>query len=240
MKIFSTESPLYKFVTRLWDILVLNFFWLVCSLPLVTFGPATVAAFTVMLRMADDTEGYVVKPFFRAFRDNFKIACPMGILHLICIFGIVVDFFMAQYGAELGINYPILFIIMGVLATFIVWGCFLYVYPLIARYENRFVIYLKNSGRISSMFFGRTLVLTILVALEVVIFLWNGYTLIIGALLGPGIVMMTISGFALKIFKRIERDGGATRKKTEEDLYNEQIERETEEALKKEKMGKRF
>ena len=57
MKFFSTDSPLYRFLTRLWDMIKLNFLWLIFSLPVVTFGAATVAAYSVTLKMVDEREG---------------------------------------------------------------------------------------------------------------------------------------------------------------------------------------
>ena len=47
-------------------------------------------------------------------------------------------------------------------------------------------------------------------------------------------MILTVSGFAMYFFHEIEKAGGAVVKKTEEDLYNEEIERETQAALKAE------
>ena len=80
MKLFSVEGPLFKFFDRLWDLIKLNFFWLICSLPVVTVGASTAAAFSITLHMADDTEGYIVKPFFKAFKANLKKGIPMGMI----------------------------------------------------------------------------------------------------------------------------------------------------------------
>ena len=47
-------------------------------------------------------------------------------------------------------------------------------------------------------------------------------------------MILTVSGFAMYFFHEIEKAGGAVVKKTEEDLYNEEIELETQAALKAE------
>ena len=57
MKFFSVESPLYKFMQSLWDILKLNFMWIIFCIPIVTIGGSTIAAFSVLLRMSEDQEG---------------------------------------------------------------------------------------------------------------------------------------------------------------------------------------
>ncbi len=87
------ESPLYKFGTRLVDVLALNFLWLFCSLPLLlaimipkwlglfwipcgiigafTMGAASVAAFSITLKMVDDEEGYILNLFLKNLRQVF-------------------------------------------------------------------------------------------------------------------------------------------------------------------------
>ena len=57
MKFFSVDSPLYKFISTFWVVVKLNFFWLLFSLPIVTIGASTTAAFAVGLKMADGSEG---------------------------------------------------------------------------------------------------------------------------------------------------------------------------------------
>ena len=38
MKFFSVDSPLYRFLSRVLDILKLNFLWILGSLPVFTIG----------------------------------------------------------------------------------------------------------------------------------------------------------------------------------------------------------
>ena len=44
MRLLSIEGPVYPLMVRLWDLVKLNFLWLVFSLPIVTIGASTVAA----------------------------------------------------------------------------------------------------------------------------------------------------------------------------------------------------
>ena len=80
MKFFSVDSPLYKFILTFWEIVKLNFFWLLFSLPVVTIGASTTAAFSVGLKMADGSEGYIFKTFLEAFKENWKKGIPLGLL----------------------------------------------------------------------------------------------------------------------------------------------------------------
>ena len=62
MKFFSVDGALYKFLSRLWDMVKLNFMWLLFSLPVVTVGAATVAAYSVTLKMVDEQPAALPPP----------------------------------------------------------------------------------------------------------------------------------------------------------------------------------
>ena len=79
MALFNINSSFFKFINKLLDVLLLNLLWILCSLPVVTIGAATCAAFSVTLKMVDDEEGYIVKPFFKYFKQNFKQGTLMWI-----------------------------------------------------------------------------------------------------------------------------------------------------------------
>lgn len=63
MKLFSVDSPVYKFLSKFLDVVKLNFFWILFSIPVITVGASTVAAMSVGLKMVDDEEGYIGKNF---------------------------------------------------------------------------------------------------------------------------------------------------------------------------------
>lgn len=201
MKFFSVDGGLYKFFSRLWDILRLNFIWLVCSLPIITIGASTIAAYTITLKMIDNEEGYVIKPFLKAFKDNFKQGMIIGPVSILFIASVVVDFIIG--GTRVG------FFALGLVATFIFVFMLIFAYPLLARYENTVFQTLKNSFRISMKFFPRTLGMIIVMALEIAVFLWSGITQIMGILIAPACLMLTVSGFAMSFFRQIEKDNKA-------------------------------
>lgn len=203
MKFFSVDSPLYKFISRLWDIVQLNFFWLLCCIPVVTAGASTVAACSVALKMAEDTEGYIARSFFKAFRENIKGGSLLGILTLVAAYAVYLDF---QFWNA---TESVVFLIMGMVAVLVFTMGLLYAFPLMARYENTFLRTLKNSYDISTRYFLRTLMMAAIVALEVVLFLWNTTLIAIGVLMGPAILIYTVCAFAIRTFRLIEKEPGA-------------------------------
>lgn len=202
MKLFSTDSPVYRFITRLWDVIKISLLWLVCSLPVITVGPATVALAKITLQMADETEGYVARDFLKAFRANLRCGIPLGLLAVLALYAIYLDsqFFGAVESGSM------LFLVAGIITGFVCAMAFIYAFHLAARYENTLFGTLKNSYEIATRYFLRTLLLAILIAVEVVLFMWNYTLMLIGLLIGPGLVSFTISSFAIRFFREIEKE----------------------------------
>ncbi len=205
MKFFSVDGGLYKFMTSLFTLFKVNMLWLLCSLPIITMGAATIAAYDITLKMVDETEGYIAKRFFRVFKANLKRGIPMGLLNLFCMYVVWLDFSLFH---QLEDN-PIIFLIVGILAVAVFVLAFIYAYPLQALYENTVFKTLENSFHISIRHIGRTLFLVAVLAVEFVIIFWNLTTVFVGLLIGPACVMFTISGTARYIFRQLEKEPGA-------------------------------
>lgn len=212
MKIFSPDGPLYKILSTLIDLLKINLLWLLFSLPIVTLGGATIAAYDVILKMIAQEEGHTAAQFLQSFKNNFKTGIPYGIALLFCIYVVWLDFSLFE---QIEGN-PVILLIMGMIAAFVFLLSFLFAFPLQARYENTFVKTLKNSADISIRYFVRTLTLIIALALEVVFFLWNPTTLLFGILIGPACMMYTVSAYAAIFFREIEQEPGSVRYPDEE------------------------
>lgn len=201
MSIFSTDSKLYKFMSRFTDILVLNFLWVLCSLPVVTIGVSTIAACSVAMKMNEDKEGKITRDFFREFKSNFKQGLPMSFISVVSVWAVYLDLQLVAAAEE----HVILFIIAATLAIYILGFSQLYVYPLLARYRNTIFRSLKNSFSISMRYFFRSILLIIVLAVELGLIFWNTATLFVGALIGPAVILYTISGMAIGIFRDLEK-----------------------------------
>lgn len=62
------------------DLLILNLLWLLTSLPVLTLGASTSAAYAVLLRYVRDGGVPVTKTFFRCFKENFLQATVLWLL----------------------------------------------------------------------------------------------------------------------------------------------------------------
>ena len=82
MKI-NLDSPVIVFLTTVADFMILNILFILCCAPVITIGPAVSALYTITMREARHEGGYIFKPFFKAFKNNFKQAFLLSILYLI-------------------------------------------------------------------------------------------------------------------------------------------------------------
>lgn len=205
MKFFSPDGMVYKIMQGLWNIVKINFLWMIFSLPIVTLGGATIAAFDVTMRLQNGEEGYVGRDFLESFKKNFKTGIPYGLLLLLCAYVVWLDFSLFE---QIEGN-PVILLIMGMVAAFVFTLSFLFAFALQARYENTLINTLKNSADISVRYFVRTLTLLVAIAVQVVLFYWNAVTMFIGFLVGPACVIYTIAGYARIFFRELEQEPGA-------------------------------
>ena len=195
MAFFGIDGPFYRFICRFIDLVKLNFMWLLFSLPIVTIGASTTAAYSIALKMVDDEEGYMVKSFVKEFKRNFKQGTVMGLIGLVASYAIYLDYEINRVSEE----GSVVLLVIGLVSAFFVIMALLYAFPLLARYENTIVGTIQNSLDISRKYFGRTLI--IITVLQ-----------IFGLIFGPAFMMFTIAAFAKRIFQEIEKEPGAVRK----------------------------
>jgi len=204
MKFFSVDGPLYKFLCKLWLTLKLNFFWILFSLPIITIGASTVAAYSVGLKIVRDEEGHIFRQFVKAFKQNFWQGTAAWILNVIVAFAIYYDFQLAE--AVESEFMTMLFFIFGIICLYFMVIAMLYTYPLIARYDNTLIKTIKNSVSIAFQFFVGTIVLIILLIVEICIFSWTTTLWFFGIILGPAVMILTVSYYARNCFGIIELD----------------------------------
>lgn len=204
-RIFSLNSPLYRFAVRLWDIVKLNILWLVFSLPIVTIGASTVAAYSVTLKMVEDQEGDIGKQFIKGFKENIKQGMILGIITLVLAYLVYLNFeiFNKIEGS------PMIALVAAIIIAFFGLAYMTYAYALCARYENTLIGTLQNASAISMRYFLRTFFLWVIIAVLIVLFMFNTTLMFIGFLIGPSSVFLTVSSFAMKAFKQIDKENNA-------------------------------
>ena len=70
-RIFDMDNPLWRFLGKLADLMILNVLFLLCSIPIFTIGASLTGVNYVCLKIREQEEGYIVRNFFKSFKQNF-------------------------------------------------------------------------------------------------------------------------------------------------------------------------
>ena len=83
MKKTNIDSPFYRTMGKIGDLVFANVLWLLCCLPIVTAGASTLGLFTVVNKMAAKEDYTVRTDFFKAFKRDFKQGTALWLVVLV-------------------------------------------------------------------------------------------------------------------------------------------------------------
>lgn len=205
MKIIDPNSPLIVALGKLSDVIVCNFLFVLCSIPIFTMGAALSAMHSCMLLLVDDREDdLIVKDFFRAFKVNFKQATLLWLLCLAVIGVLMAFYYVASAMIDvLGRAYLIPYFVLLVLFL-----CgLLYVFPIQARYRLRVRDVLKNAWLLSIAALPWTVCCLVVIALALVLTLRMmsfHMCIFVWLVLGFGVVCYLNTFFYKLAFKKMD------------------------------------
>lgn len=135
--IFNYDNPVWRFIGKLGDLIILNILWIICSIPIVTAGASTTAVYYVTLKLARDEDDSTVRSFFRSFKNNFKQAT--GIWLIMMAVGIVLGFdFWFFVSGQMRLSGVVKTVLTAASGGLVLIYLFIltYVFPLQARFYN--------------------------------------------------------------------------------------------------------
>ena len=136
-RFFDLDNPLWSFLGKITDVLMLSLLWILCSLPIITIGASTTALYYCTLKLSVDKEGYLMKSFFKSFKDNFKQSTFAWLILLFAGAILYFDLFWSlSTGGTMGNSMLLVFGVTLILYVMVLT----YVFPLIARCKSE----LKN------------------------------------------------------------------------------------------------
>lgn len=135
MNILKPDSPVMDFISTTADLIILDLLFIICSIPVVTFGAAYSAKYYVAMKKVRGEETGTIIPFFKAFKRNFKQSTIVWAVMLAAYALIGLDWQWVLYNgwANTPLIYKIGVIAFSVIALLIT----LAVFPVIARYEMK-------------------------------------------------------------------------------------------------------
>lgn len=130
---FDLDNPAWCFIGKIVDACFLSIIYIICCIPIFTIGASTTALYYTFLKLCKDQEGYVIKNFFKAFKQNFKQSTIVWLILFIIGIILIIDIFYFRFIPT----------VQGVFMYYLFWSIFLffcimtlYIFPIIAKFEN--------------------------------------------------------------------------------------------------------
>lgn len=148
-RIFDPENGFFQWIGSLTDLLMLSAAWVVCSLPVVTVGPATAALYYGVVKCVRRKEPRALACFWGAFKGNLKTGALLSLMAVpltaLLLWGLWVLRMMAVQG---GAGYQGVWMAYT-LALVVPLGVIAWVFPLISRFESGLAQALSTAFRLS-------------------------------------------------------------------------------------------
>lgn len=208
--LFSLDNPAIQFLARVGDLILVNFLFLICCIPVITIGPALAGLTKMTQDIACEEEKGVFRTFFRAFGQNFKQA-TLGWLAILLFLSGLGCYFLLVKGFLEGALATALCWVLAILAA-LVLAIASYLFPLMVRYENTLKEHVFNSGILALIKLPRTIGLMLLNLLPLLLLALSpqGFlqTLVFWLFIGFGFCSYLCSILLTPVFKELEDPNG--------------------------------
>lgn len=201
MKFLNYDSPLMQGLGKMADLMWLNILTLICCVPVVTIGASLTAMNYMALKIARNEECYITRGFFKSFKENFRQATLIWLIFFVLILILLGDFFIMRNS---GMEFNVIF--RGILFAFTLLTIFtgMYVFPVLAKFENTIFRTIKNAFLMSLMQFPKTILMIILYLIPVIIFFFVMQLLPISLLFGLSVPAWCAAKLYNKLFRKLE------------------------------------
>lgn len=201
-RIFNMDNKFFTFMGRVADLVILNLLCVVCCLPVVTAGASVTAMFYVTLKMARNEESYILRSFFKSFKENFKQAAIINIIMLLAAIMLYFDLSISR-NIEGTLGTVMVFVFMVILLLYLM--LFIYIYPVLAKFYNSIRNTFTNAFLMSIRHLPYTLLMIVISVLPLAVFFIpsaqiQSTAIMLLILLGFSTVAYINSRFLVKIF----------------------------------------
>lgn len=188
MGAFKYGDPLMNVLVRIANLMILSFFWLLCSLPIVTMLPAAAALYHTMVKVVRGNGNGVVREYFKSFSGALKKGILLSLLSAAAGGLLAYALYFAWQAKDRSL-WGAGYFIFGVFIAAILISAVMHMVPALARFEGSLDMYVRMGLYFASKAPLRTFLRILLLA--VTILLADFYP--IALLILPGVYMDLIS-----------------------------------------------
>lgn len=202
---FNPDSKFSVFMSRIFDLMVLNIVFIIMCIPFFTIGANITAVYYVTLKMAKNEESYIWKAYWKSFRENFVQATIIWLITLAIGLVLGADFRLMKFmSTNPNIVTVLRYIFMILLVFFLFY--YIFVFPVLSKFYNTIKRTIINALMMSIRHLPQTLLMIAVSAAPVLVFLFvptlTSYVMLFMILLGFSTIFYVNSLFLAKIFDK--------------------------------------
>ena len=142
--LFNLDGPVLQFINKIVYSVYLNILWFVCCIPVVTVGASTTALFYVTLKISKNEEGSITKAFFHSFQQNLKQGTLIWLILLAQGIILGIDGYILYHMRFENVFWTLCTAVFCVAAAAYAI-VLMYIFPLLARFDNTVGAMFKNA-----------------------------------------------------------------------------------------------
>ena len=161
MAIFNPENSIWRVTGKLVDLMILSVFWLACSLPVVTLGPASAALYHTVVQCIRGNRRDSWTLFFRTFRDNLKVGVLTTLVVLAVGAALLFLHGLAYQMAAAGTAESVFYLCYTFLLL-LPLGVACYLFPVLSRFTFQVNGLLVNCGKLAIAHLPSTVLMAVI------------------------------------------------------------------------------
>lgn len=187
---------------KFWMLMILNALYILCCIPVITFGPATSAFFAVLKKYSLERPVFFFSDFFSEFKKNFKQSFLLGIIDVILLVSLVCAYIF--YGSRAAKD-PAFLVFIFCVSVFAIVALMMhfYIYLMLVSTNLKMKDIIKNSLILSIAQFKINIItlicVVVIVALNVALF---PYSLLLMAFIPVSLIGFIIAYNSYPIIRK--------------------------------------
>lgn len=204
INLFGIDNKFFETLEKISNIVILNFLYILFSIPIITIGASTTATYFVAMKIVANEEGYIFRTFIKSFKENFKISTIVWIMIMLVGGVLILDFHISNAISNSSIS-NVFKLILTMVSIIIIFNI-TYVFPIICKFDNSIKNTIINAILISIQNLPYTIIMSLLNLIPIISILffsnYLGYIAFFYIIIGYGIVSCINSFFLNNILNK--------------------------------------
>lgn len=203
--LFSPDNPIMQFISKIFDLVILNLIFIFSCIPVITIGASLSALSYVNLKIIRNEDPYIWQNFWKSFRQNFRQSTSVWLLTLLAFVFLGMDFYIIN--SQDTVLFAIIRVLLWIICV-ILLSMFLYIFPIISHFVCTTRQAIKNAALMTFGHLPYTIILLIMCGLILYLCTISTKTfamvIVISGICGFSVMSFTACILFDRIFKKYE------------------------------------